>query len=64
MTARRATTDTRPTYIIRLRAKPRVDAVRALRGALKILGRRFGLQAIEVREDQTTRGADAISRRR
>ena len=49
--ARRAAAGTRPTYVIRLRPKPRVDAVRALRGALKILGRRFGLQTIEVRKE-------------
>jgi hypothetical protein len=28
---------------------PKVDAIRALRGALKVLGRRFGLKAISVR---------------
>jgi hypothetical protein len=42
----------RPTYVIRLRPQPQVDAIRALRGALKILLRRFGLKAIEVKEEQ------------
>lgn len=39
-------------YIIRLRPGPRIDAIRALRGALKVLGRRFGLRVIEVREER------------
>jgi hypothetical protein len=38
----------RPTYLIRLRPKPKIDAIRALRGALKVLNRRFGLRAIKV----------------
>ena len=41
-----------PTYVIRLRPNPRIDAIRALRGALKILLRRFGLKAIEVKEER------------
>ena len=40
----------RPIYIVRLRPLPGVDAVRALRAALKVLLRRFGLRAIEVRQ--------------
>jgi hypothetical protein len=47
-----STRTTRPTYIIRLRPKPKIDAIVALRAALKILRRRFGLQAIEVREER------------
>jgi hypothetical protein len=43
-----------PTYVIRLRPQPGVDAVRALRAALKVLLRRFGLKAIEVTEEETT----------
>jgi hypothetical protein len=39
----------RPTFVIRLQPKPGVDAVRALRQALKVLLRRFGLKAIEVK---------------
>jgi hypothetical protein len=38
-------------YVIRLRAAPKVDAIRALRAALKVLGRRFGLRAISVRAE-------------
>jgi len=41
----------RPTYLVRLRPNPRIDAIRALRAALKVLLRRFGLRAIEVREE-------------
>jgi hypothetical protein len=38
-------------------AKPGVDATRALRAALKLLRRRFGLRAIEAREEsQADRG--------
>ena len=42
----------RPIYIVRLRPLPGIDAERALRAALKVLLRRFGLQAVEVREDR------------
>jgi hypothetical protein len=45
MTARR-------TFIISLRSQPGVDAVRALRQARKILLRRFGLEAIEIKEER------------
>ena len=41
----------RPIYTVRLRPQPGVDAVRALRAALKVLLRRFGLRAIEVKEE-------------
>ena len=41
----------RPVYMIRLRPEPHVDGIRALRATLKILGRRFGLKALEVREE-------------
>jgi len=34
---------------VRLRPAPRVDAIRALRAALKVLGRRFGLRAISIK---------------
>ena len=42
--------DARPIYVIRVQPLPDVDAVRALRAALKVLFRRFGLKAIEVRQ--------------
>jgi hypothetical protein len=35
-------------YMVRLRPQPRIDAVHALRGALKLLLRRFGLQAVSI----------------
>jgi hypothetical protein len=37
-------------YVVRLRPKPGIDGVYALRGALKVLGRRFGLRAVWVEE--------------
>jgi hypothetical protein len=40
----------RPTYVLRLRPEPDVDGIRALRAALKVLLRRFGLKAIEVKQ--------------
>jgi hypothetical protein len=44
----------RPIYIIKIRAKPKIDAIRALRAALKALGRRYGLQVIAIsREEQS-----------
>jgi hypothetical protein len=43
--------DQRTTFVITLRADPHVaDPIRSLRWALKVLGRRFGLRAIEIRE--------------
>jgi hypothetical protein len=44
--------DLRPTYIIRLRAQPGVDAIKALRFALKGLLRHHGLVALSVREER------------
>ena len=49
MTADRDAKIRRPIFILRLRAEPQVtDPVRALRRALKILLRRFGLRAVSV----------------
>jgi hypothetical protein len=43
----------RPTiYVIRLRPQPGVDAIRALRAALTVLLRRFGLRSIAVRQER------------
>lgn len=47
-----ANSTARPTFIVRLQPKPGVDAVRALRAALKVLLRRFGLKAIEVKQEE------------
>jgi hypothetical protein len=44
----RAPQTPRPTFLIELRPQPGVDAVRALRMALKVLLRRFGLKAVKV----------------
>jgi hypothetical protein len=43
----------RPIFLIRLRALPGVDGVRALRAALKTLLRRYGLQCMSA-ETETT----------
>ena len=40
-----------PTYVVRLQARPGVNAIHALRGALKTLGRRYGLRAVAVSEE-------------
>jgi hypothetical protein len=40
----------RPIFVLALRPEPRVDGIRALRGALKVLKRRFGLRAVTIRE--------------
>ena len=39
---------TATTFVVRLRARPGTDAVRALCGALKAVGRRFGLRDIKI----------------
>jgi hypothetical protein len=38
-------------FVVRLQAKPGVDPIRALRGGLKALGRRYGLRAVAVSEE-------------
>lgn len=48
----------RPVFTIRLRAAPQVDPVRALRRALKVLGRYYGLKCIDIVEErQPAQGA-------
>ena len=42
----------RPTYALRLRAEPGVDAIRALRAVLKILLRRHGLRCVSAYEEK------------
>ena len=42
----------RPIFVLRLRALPGVDPIKALRFVLKSLLRRYGMQAIEVREEE------------
>jgi hypothetical protein len=49
---------TRPVFIVTLRPEPNTDPIRALRGALKVLGRRFGLRAIHICEQHP---ADALT---
>jgi hypothetical protein len=48
--------DTANTFVIRVRPKPGVDPIRALRGVLKVLGRRFGLRAVTVEVEAGRRG--------
>ena len=40
----------RPTYIVRFRPEPNVDAVRALRNLLRVALRRFGLRVVGIVE--------------
>jgi len=52
MTARRVPG---PVYVLRLRVSPQVDAIRVLRGALKVLGRKYHLKAISIRPERHER---------
>jgi hypothetical protein len=48
MTEPTAKPPARPTFTVRLRPNPGVNATIALRAALKVLLRRFGFRALEV----------------
>jgi hypothetical protein len=48
----------RPTYVLRLRAAPGIDAIKTLRALLKTALRRDGLQCLEIREEPTPPAAD------
>jgi hypothetical protein len=39
-----------PDYLVRLRPRPGTDAIHKLRGALKMLLRRYNLQAVKIEE--------------
>jgi hypothetical protein len=41
----------RPIFVLRLQPLPRVDAIKALRAALKNLLRQFGLRALSVEQE-------------
>jgi hypothetical protein len=45
--------DRRIIYVLKLRALPGVDAIRALRHVLKRLLRQYGLRCVSVSEEQT-----------
>jgi hypothetical protein len=45
----------RPTFVVRFVAARGIDPVKALRRLLKTAIRRFGLKAVEVREDKMGR---------
>jgi hypothetical protein len=46
----------RPTYTIRLRPKPGMDSIRALRCALKYLGRQCGMIVVDIVEEPPKHG--------
>jgi hypothetical protein len=50
--SKRAGLPHRPIYLLRLRAAPGRDPVRALRALLKIAWRRLGLRALAVSEER------------
>jgi hypothetical protein len=37
-----------PVFVVRLTPRKGVDGIKALRAALKLLGRRFGLRAVKI----------------
>jgi hypothetical protein len=43
----------RPTFLLRLRPERSVDPIRALRAALKVLLRLFGLRAVSVEGERS-----------
>jgi hypothetical protein len=56
----RATTE-RPIFVVRLRPEPGVDdAIRALRQALKVLLRRFGLCALDVHAERPIEDSHSV----
>ena len=57
------TRESRPIFIIALRPEPRVEPYRALKGALKILKRRFGLQATSIKLQQREKTNDRTLRK-
>jgi hypothetical protein len=46
----------RPTYALRLRPEPGVDATSALRGLLKVALRRFGMKCVSCEEVSRSNG--------
>jgi hypothetical protein len=51
---------TRPIFMLALRPEPRVDGIRALRGALKVLGRRFGLRCTGIQVYESVNAAQSL----
>jgi hypothetical protein len=47
----RARAEQRSTFVLKIEGKPGAAGIHALRGLLKILLRRYGFRAIDVRED-------------
>jgi hypothetical protein len=48
-------------FVVRLRAPPKVDAIRALRATLKVMGRRLGLRAISIQAEPES-DVDVVAR--
>jgi hypothetical protein len=41
----------RPTFVLRLEARPGISEIRALRWLLKVLARQHGFRCLDIRED-------------
>ena len=52
--------EARPIYIVRLRALPDIDSVKALRAGLKTLLRRYGLRALSVKTEGKSSAAQIV----
>jgi hypothetical protein len=55
------THESRPGYVLTLMPAPGTDAIRNLRGALKVLGRRFGLRCTGIQVYESGHAAQSIS---
>lgn len=49
----------RPIYTLTIRPEPQIDGIRALRAAIKVLGRRFGLRVVAIHEQRDADERDA-----
>jgi hypothetical protein len=54
----------RPTFVLRLRAAPGIDAIKALRALRKTALRRDGLRCLEVREEPAPLAADETNEKK
>lgn len=41
-----------PVYVVSLKPRPGTDGIKALRAALKVLGRRFGLRCVDIKQEE------------
>ena len=51
----------RPIFVLRLRPEPRIDTIRALRAALKVLLLRHGLRCVSLTEESTPNEQETAS---